>query len=181
MKYFIPELIVMGQSNDDHVLTEQDRLWEQAGDRYVAYLDGVRPHFPPGLRQIDQRYYLHDAIIHGMGRRDQFFVIILQLDTPPQSILTFTYDLVDDPLIVKGALPPEACGTGPMVAWQYNEIEIVPGPPPTWRESLLLSNGWELTLHFRDVQVEEAQAVLPAPRNGAAAGVAFVQQPTVQG
>ena len=39
MKYFTPELIVMGQSDDDRALNEQERLWEEAGDRYVAYLD----------------------------------------------------------------------------------------------------------------------------------------------
>jgi hypothetical protein len=62
------------------------------------------------------------------------------------------------------------------VDWQYNEIKMVAGNPPTWRESLLLSNGWELTLHFREVAVQEVQAVLPVPRTGAAAGVSFVLQ-----
>lgn len=129
----------------------------------MAYLDAVRPHFPPGLRQIDESYYLHDAIIHGLGRRGPFLVMILQLDTPPQSILTFTYDLVDEPVIVKDVLPQKGCDTGSIVEWRYNEIEKVPGNPPTWRESLLLSNGWELVLHFRDVRVDEIQAVFPAP------------------
>jgi hypothetical protein len=180
MKYFTPQLIAMGQSNDDCILHEQQRLWEEAGDRYVAYLDTVRPHFPPGLRQIDANYYLHDAIIRAMGRHDQSFVIILQLDTPPQSILTFTYDLVEEPIIVKDALPAELCGSGPIVDWQYNEIEMVPGEPPTWRESVLLSNGWELALHYRDVEVQEVQAVLPTPRQGAS-GVSFVLQHAGQG
>src|SRR5436853_7129831 len=117
MKYFTPELIVMGQSEDDQVLGEQEQLWDEAADRYVSYLDSVRPSFPPGLRQIDESYYLHDAIIQGMGRRGHSFVIILQLDTPPQSILTFTYDLVEDPTIRKDALPAEASGTGTVVAW----------------------------------------------------------------
>jgi hypothetical protein len=175
MKYFTPELIVMGQSQDDRILREQERLWDEAGERYVAYLDTVRPHFPPGLRQIDESYYLHDAIIRVMGRRGQSFVVVLQLDTPPQSILTFTYDLIEDPVIVKDALPPEHLGTGSVVGWEYNEIEMVPGNPPMWRESLLLSNGWEVKLHFRDVQVQEVQAVLPAPRHEVA-GVSFVLQ-----
>ncbi len=43
---------------------------------------------------------------------------------------------------------------------------MVPGTPPTWRQSILLSNGWEVTLHFRDVQVQEVQVLIPAPRNG---------------
>jgi hypothetical protein len=176
MRFFTSELIIMAQSNDDRVLNEQNRLWEEAGERYVVYLDTVRPRFPQGLRQLDERYYLHDATIRGMGLRDRSFVIVLQLDTPPQSLLTFNYDLVEKPTIMKGVLPPELCGSGSQVDWQYDEIEMVESEPPTWRQSILLSNGWELTLHFGDVQIEEIQPVLPAPRNGPATGVSFVPQ-----
>jgi hypothetical protein len=116
-----------------------------------------------------------------MGKRGASFVIILQLDTPPQSLVTLTYDLVEAPVIVKDALPSEVCGTGPLADWQYDEIEMVPGTPPTWRQSVLLGNGWELSLHFRDVQVQEVEAVLPTPRNGPPAGVCFVRQHAGQG
>jgi hypothetical protein len=98
--------------------------------------------------------------------------VTLRLDTPPQSILTLVYDLVDDPVIIQDALPQEV---GTIVEWQYNEIEMVDDDPPSWRESLLLSNGWEVKLHFRDVTVEEAEAVLPSPRH-AQAGISFVTQ-----
>jgi hypothetical protein len=163
VKYFTPELIVMGRSEESQVLNEQDRLWEEAGDRYVAYLDTIRHEFPSGLRHIDESYYLHDAVIRGMGQEGRSFVIVLQLDTPPHSLLTFTYDLVDDPTIDREALPGDYRCTGTRVDWQYNEIERVPGEPTTWRESILLSNGWEVRLHFRDVKVQEVQALLPAP------------------
>jgi hypothetical protein len=178
MKYFTPELIVMGQSDEDRVLNEQSRLWDEAGERYVAYLDSIRPQLPAGLRHIDNSYYLHDSQIQAMGHRDRGFVIVLQLDPPPQSILTFTYDLLENPAIIKGALPAEHCGCGPLVDWQYDEIEMVAGSPPTWRQTILLSNGWELTLHFRDVQVQEVQALIPPPRNGHTAALASsVSQP----
>jgi len=170
----------MGQAPDERVLDEQGRLWEEAGARYVAYLDSLRPRLPAGLRQIDASYYLHDAILRGMGRSGASFVIILQLDTPPQSILTCTYDLLDDPTIIKDALPAELCGSGAVVSWQYDEIEMAPGDPPAWRRSILLSNGWELILNFRDVAVQEVEAVLPAPRSGALEGVAFVLHNAVQ-
>jgi hypothetical protein len=52
------------------------------------------------------------------------------------------------------------------VEWQYDEIEKIPGEPPTWRQSILLSNGWEVVIHFRDLKVEEMQALLPSPGNG---------------
>src|SRR5262249_52512467 len=150
-----PELIALGQSDDEDVLDEQDRLWEEAGDRYVAYLDTVRDRFPPGLKHIDDSYYLHDATVLGVGRRGTAFLLVLQLDTPPGSLLTFTYDLLPEPGIQQGVLSRESRMTCDPPLWLYNEIERVETEQAGWRESLLLSNGWEVRLHFRDVKVEE--------------------------
>jgi hypothetical protein len=167
MKYFTQDLIVRGQGVDK-VSKEVEDLWDENCARYVAYLDSVRDRLPPGLRQRINGYYLHDAVIQGMGRQDHSFVIIVQLDTPPQSIISFTYDLVSEPVLQKDTLPPDLRGTGAIVDWQYDEIEMVPGDPPTWRQAILFSNGWELVLHFRDVHVQEVQAIIPAPRNDSA-------------
>jgi hypothetical protein len=164
MKYFTPDLYIRGQSHDDNVLDEVDRLWEEAGERYAAYLNSVRPEFPAGLRHLDHSYYLHDAEVRDMAKLGSSFIITLQLDTPPQSLLTFTFDLVQEPVIQKGVFPPELCGTASVAEWMYEEWEKVGGDPPIWAVSILLSNGWEVRLHFRDVQVQEAQAVLPPPR-----------------
>jgi hypothetical protein len=172
MNYFTPERIARYGSEDSAAWHAAEVDWEEAGDRYATYLDTVRTGFPPGLRKIDESYYLHDAVIHGMGQERRSFVIVLQLDTPPHSLLTFTYDLVDDPAIDREALPADCRSTGPVVDWQYDEIERVPGEPATWRQSILFSNGWEVRLHFRDVKVQEAQALLPAPRAAVAAPLA---------
>src|SRR5262249_59722586 len=102
---------------------------------------------------------------------DGAFIIQLQLDPPPQPLLTLTYDLVDAPVVRQDVLPPEYRATGDQVDWQYHEIEKAEGSPPTWRQSIVLSNGWEIALHFRDVRVEESQALLPAPRNGVGASL----------
>jgi hypothetical protein len=169
MTYFTPELIGRGQSDDHRILNEVEARWDELCDEYDAYLDTIKAEFPPGVRHIEDSYYLHDATIQGMGRHDGALVIMLQLDPPPQSLLTFTYDLVEEPRIDREALPEGVRTTGNIVEWQYDEIEKVPGEPPTWRQSILLSNGWEVTLHYRDVQVEEIQPLLPAPRNGAIA------------
>jgi hypothetical protein len=166
MKYFTRELIEMGQSRDDAVLDRQDALWEEVCERFEAYLDSVRGEMPPGLRQRWDNYYLRDARIRGVGQRGRSFLILLQLDTPPESLVSFTYDLVEDPVIDKAALSPESCSTGDRVDWLYDEIEPVGGAPPTWVQSILLSNGWELRLHFRDVRVEETPALIPAPHYG---------------
>jgi hypothetical protein len=94
MKYFTQDLIARGQSHDDNILNEVEALWDANCDQYVAYLDSIRDRLPPGLRHRVDNYYLHDAVIRGMGRQGRSFVIIAQLDTPPQSIITFTYELL---------------------------------------------------------------------------------------
>ena len=180
MKYFTQDLIVRGQSRHDNVLNEVEALWDENCKRYAAYLDSIRDRLPPGLRHRVDRYYLHDAVVRGMGRQGNSFVIIVQLDTPPQSIVTFTYDLLSEPDIQKDTLPPEFC-TGPIVDWQYDEIEMVPNEPPSWRQSVLLSNGWELTFHFRDFSVQEVEALIPPPKAGPVPADTFASPHTARG
>jgi hypothetical protein len=167
VKYFTPDLIVRGQSEDDRVLNEVEALWDERCQRYNSHLASLRDELCPGLRHIEDHYYLHDARVRGMGQRDGAFVIVLRLDTPPHSLLTFRYEVVEPPRIDRDVLPESVRSGGDSADWLYDEIEKVPGEPPTWRQSILLSNGWEIGIHFRDVKVEEMQAVLPAPINGA--------------
>jgi len=165
MKYFTPELIARGQVDDHDLLDRHEEEWDQVCDRYEAFLKSVLQYMPPGLKRIEESYYLHDARILSIGRRGSTFVLVLQLDTPPQSILTFTYDLLSEPSI-KEVLPSEACFEWDPPLWLYNEIERVESAAGGWRENLLLSNGWEVILHFHDVKVEEFDAILPAQGNG---------------
>ena len=112
-----------------------------------------------------------------MGRQRRSFEIVLQLDPPPHSLLSLTFDLLSEPVIDTKALPGELCSTGEVVEWQYDELALIPGTPPEWSWSILFSNGWELRLHFRDVCVQEMQALIPAPRT---APVAPVNDPVSQ-
>lgn len=171
MKYFTPDLIARGQSDDSRVLNDVEALWDERCERYNAYLASIRDELSPGLRHIEDNYYLHDAVVRGMGWRDGKLAIVLQLDTPPHSLVTLTYELVESPRIDPDVLPETARSRGDVVEWQYDEIEKVPGEPTTWRQSILLSNGWEIAIHFRDIKVEEMQTLLPAPSNGAASWI----------
>ena len=167
MKYFTPDLIVAYGSDDPAIWKEAAARWDDVCEQYNSILVSLKPGFPPGLRQIEDSYSLHDAVIQGMGRRGGTFVIVLQLDTPPQSLLTFTYDLVEEPIVQREVLPTEYRSTDGHIDWQYDEIKRALDQPPTWRQSILLSNGWEIVLHFRDVQVTEIQALIPVPRGSA--------------
>jgi hypothetical protein len=99
-------------------------------------------------------------------------------DWPPYSLPTFRYHLVEEPRIDRDSLPEVArvSGLGGVPLWQYDEVELVEGDPPTWRQSILLSNGWEITLHFRDVHVEEVPAILPEPRQSTSSASADLPQ-----
>lgn len=176
MKYFTPELIVAYGSDDPATWKLAEARWNAALEQYSAVLTSLKPAFPPGLRRIEESYYLHDAVIRGMGRRDGSFVIMLQLDTPPQPLLTFTYDLVEEPIIRHDVLPPEYHSTGDQIDWQYDEIEKASEQPLTWRQSILLSNGWEIALRFREIRIDEIQALIPTPRESAVLPTAGMQQ-----
>ncbi len=165
MRYFTPELIARGQVDDHELLDRHEEEWDQVCERYEAYLKTVLPDMPPGLKHIEASYYLHNARVLSIARRGSALVLTLQLDTPPQSILAFTYVLISEPSIQEVGPPEARFGWDPPL-WLYNEFERVEGEHGGWKETLLLSNGWEITMHFHDVKVEEFDAILPNHRNG---------------
>jgi hypothetical protein len=173
MKYFTPSLIAAYGADDPATANAADARWDELCDEYAAYLASVKAEFPRGLRIIEENFYLHDALILSIGRHQDSFAIVLQIDPPPQSILALTYELTAPPEIRRGVLPPELCTPEHVTEWQYEEIERLPGEPATWQHSILLSNGWEIQLRFRDVRVEEFEAVLPDPTP---VGIAAVSQ-----
>jgi hypothetical protein len=177
VKYFTPELVVAYGSDDPATWKDAEARWDDACARYGAYLASVKDRLPAALRHVEDTYRLHDAVVRGMGRRGGEFVLVLQTASPPQPLLTFTYELAGEPLIRKDVLPTDYQSTAGHVDWQYDEIEMADGEPTTWRQSILFSNGWEVSLHFRDVRVQEVEALLPAPRNGAVTSRQAVPQP----
>jgi hypothetical protein len=200
MRYFTPDLIAKGQSKDDDVLDRQERLWEEANERYRSYLEQARPYFPKGLKRLTSHYYLHDARVLSMAQRGHHLILLLQLDTPPHPLLELRYRLLWGLEVGLDALPPICRGKGPAMCWLYSEItklsneQVVTrshdwvnrkwfdlvqrsspaaaparaeGEPPNgsaewpfWQHSILLSNGWELTLAFRDVEAEEMTPIV---------------------
>jgi len=197
MKFFTPELVALCRSDDPQALDEAESRWEEAGEQYSQYLKKVRKSFPRGIRRLFHRYYFHDATIYRIGQRDRFFLIELKLDTPPKSYLTFRYRLLCPVDINQQALPPVCQSGGSTVGWLYSEIdrltleEVLLSPRtsdwvkadwldqlqepeaarkvpwPFWCHRILLSNGWELTLAFHDVEIDEYENLLtPSPVNG---------------
>jgi len=171
MKYFTKDLLERYGSQDDAVANSADAEWETAIDRYEAYLQTIRPDMPESLRQLEDGFCFHDARILSMGRRDDTFVISLQLDMPPNELVTIIYILSGAPEINK---EPFADGKDtPLPWWLYEEIEQVgTDDGKHFVYSILFSNGWEITLPFREVQVSLAEPVYPLP------GTVFVPMST---
>jgi hypothetical protein len=162
MKYFTKDLLERYGSEDDAVANAADAEWEEAIDRYEAYLQTIRPDMPESLRQLEDGFCFHDARVLSMGRRDETFVISLQLDMPPNELVTISYTLAGEPVINR---EPFADGKDtPLPWWLYEEIEQVgTGDRKHFVHSILFSNGWETRLPFRDVQVSLAEPVYPLP------------------
>jgi hypothetical protein len=162
MKYFTPERYLAFGDFDNTAMDAADADWENAIDRYEAYLQTIRPDMPEPVRQLEDGFCFHDARVLSMGRRDETFLISLQLDTPPNELVTITYTLAGAPVISK---EPFADGKDtPFPWWLYEEIEQVgTGDGKHFVYSILFSNGWEITLAFRDVQVSLAEPVYPLP------------------
>jgi hypothetical protein len=163
MNYFTRERYLALQERGDEAMDAADAAWAEAVARYDAYLLTIRPEMPEGVREVLDGFYLHDARVLSMGRRGDTFVISLQLDVPPNELLTITYTLAGAPEIQQELFPWATAGKAP--AWLYEELELVrEGERSHFVHSILFSNGWEVRLAFREVHLATAYPTFPYPR-----------------
>jgi hypothetical protein len=162
MNYFTRERYLALQERGD-AMDAADAAWDEAVARYEAYLQTIRPEMPESVRELLDGFYLRDARVLSMGRRGETFVISLQLDVPPNELLTITYSLAGPPEIRQDLFPWATPTATP--AWLYEEIELVrEGERGHFIHSILFSNGWEVRLPFREVHVSTAYPTFPHPR-----------------
>lgn len=163
MNHFTRERYLALQDRGDEAMDAADAAWEEAVNRYDTHLRMIRPEMGESVRELVDGFYLHDARVLSMGRRGDTFVISLQLDVPPNELLTITYRLAGAPEIKQDLFPWATPAAAP--AWLYEEIELVREEERThFIHSILFSNGWEVRLPFREVQVSTAYPTFPYPR-----------------
>jgi hypothetical protein len=164
MKYFTRERYLALQNFEEAAMDAADADWEEAVERYDAYLQSIRPELPESVRQLLEGFYLHDARVLSMGQRGETFVISLQLDVPPNELVTITYTLAGPPEVKTETFPwadPAA-----VVDWLYEEIELVrEGDGHYFVHSILFGNGWEVRIPFRAVHLATAFPLLPLPHS----------------
>ncbi len=163
MNYFTRQRYLALQDRGDDAMDAADAAWAEAVARYETYLQTIRPEMPEAVRELLDGFYLHDARVLSMGRRGDTFVISLQLDVPPNELLTITYSLAGTPEIGQELFPWATAAVTP--DWLYEEIErIRAGNERQFVHSILFSNGWEVRLPFRAVSMATAYPTFPCPR-----------------
>ncbi len=163
MNYFTRKRYLALQERGEDAMDTADAAWDGAVGQYEAYLQTIRPELPEAIRELLDGFCLHDARVLSMGRRGDTFVVSLQLDVPPNELLTITYRLAGDPDIRQQLFPWATAGAAP--AWLYDEIELVrDGDRGHFVHTILFSNGWEVRLPFREVHLATAYPTFPSPR-----------------
>ena len=151
--------------------------WEKALATYRRHVQRIAPKLPGGLRRLITSVSCHDAHVLAIGQgqgRSCAFSITLHPQSDPAHLLVLDYTLVEPPRKTM-ALPLEACSEP--VAWLYDELDVVvkrkEHAAPTFLHEILLSNGWEIRVHFSSVAIKRPAALLPCGRgdNGMAAPV----------
>jgi len=155
MNYFTREHYLALQQPGDDAMDTADAAWAEAVERYDTYLQTIRPEMPEAVRELLDGFYLHDARVLSMGRPGDTFVISLQLDVPPNELLTITYVLAGSPEITQALFPWATADATP--AWLHEEIALIrAGNQVHFVHSILFSNGWELRLPFCEVRLATA-------------------------
>jgi len=161
VRYFTPELYERLQNFDPAAMDAADSEWEAASARYEQHLQELGPAMAPVLKRFES-ILLHDAAVLGISRRGDEFDIVLLKDLLPRDIVTLTYLLTGEPFVDKDALAPKYRSL--VMQYEYDEFDLaVENGQNYFTHSILFSNGWEIRLRFRDVQVTLAQPVYPLP------------------
>jgi hypothetical protein len=159
MTYFPPELFARLQDLDPGAMDAADADWEAAEGQYEQRLQELGPAIDPVLNRFEG-VLLHDATVESISQRGDQLIMVLRKDIPPRDVVTLTYNLAGEPFIDRNALPPGL--RSQVMQFQYDEFDVEQrGDQACWTHSILFSNGWEVRLPFRDVQVALAQPIYP--------------------
>jgi hypothetical protein len=138
--------------------------WERAVADYDRQLNRLDPIFPPEVQQLS-RHHLHDANVLVIAQSGDQLILELQMDYLPKEVVQLTYHLESEPEVVPDSLPSEYRSSRPQ--WMYDEIDAqpasLPGKGTVFLHNILLSDGKELKIRFKALDVKTAAAIYPVP------------------
>lgn len=179
MHYFTPDLLERFASEDDQIALPAHGELEQRAQQYHEHLTGIAKNLPPRFREMQDRFYLHDARVLGValpslipGGALSLVGQLRSLLSPcppeadsdaalPQSILlALRLDQPPQEILILhyrqarvdavGCYPPLEENL-PFLEWRHDEIALAHSPEHLeFRHSILFTNGIEITLRFRD-------------------------------
>lgn len=158
MRYYTPKLLERFASRDERIaLAAQDEL-ERRAERYADYLHRISPELPSRFRELQDRYYLHDATVDWPSRefarqlmrekqiRLPSFVLTIQLDAPPREVLVLHYrDVSVEPV------PNQHAARAEKTEWRHDEVRLIRAKGRIrFENSILFGDGTELRIQFAD-------------------------------
>jgi hypothetical protein len=160
MRFFTAELYAALQDfSSDAAMNAADAAWEAAGNAYDRHLAEIGPRVEQVLQQFG-KVLLHDALVQSMSRDGAHFTIVLQADIPPRNVVTIRYELCGEPVIEYHDLPAPCRST--VLQYECDEFDVIDTDGQRhFLHSILFSNGCELQLRFRSVEINLAHPVLP--------------------
>jgi hypothetical protein len=164
MKYFKPELLARCRSRDDSVAETVANEWEEAVAAYPARFKAIRPQLPRAVRQLCSRFSLHDAKMLGaaFGTRKALFGILIKMEGPAgaaSDILELNYLPVEGPNGGVNVKAPTQVGSPKDVWVLYDEFDL-DEEHGFFTHSLLLTDGREIEVHFKNLTVKYLDEVL---------------------
>jgi hypothetical protein len=177
MRYFTPERYArLSNLNSREAFLAAQEEWEQAVAAYKQHLRSIREKLPIRLRRLIETVYLHDARVLDMwwGGKTRF-TITLQPESDPSRLVVLAYSLLAPPELDPEAIPDELRSSP--AAWLYDELNVSGNgraKGTAFTHDILLSDGREVRLRFRNVLVNRPIPLVPAvgPAPTVAAGVA---------
>ena len=154
MKYFTPELYERFNSRDIDIADRADTAWHKAEAKYKARLDKIRDSVPATIRDLADKFCLHDADVMAIGLDTQTVSIMLRLGN---NLYWLTYGLTSK--VVPTSPRLASAFSSNSVRWLYDEVDM-----PTagvFSHEILLSDGQEIRLFFDkfDYRVVEVHPV----------------------
>ena len=162
MKYFTVELLNRFRSDDEDVSALAHDEWELALKRYQKREERIKTALPKGVQRfVDAHICLHDARLQNMGRQDDTFVMILEMESPSRDLVILTFTVDGELRIADTTLQGKSAAD--IVTWMYEEWNLDRRRRCCF--AVLLSNGLLVELAFRDFHYLIVQQVITS-RNG---------------
>jgi hypothetical protein len=167
MKFFTPELYVLGNSADPNEVDRAEAEWERALRRYRRHYRKIEQQLPKGLRDFHDQYCLHDADLFSpawwttpVGATNVVIVVQNTNTLVPDHLNTLMflqYTLSGEPSIETPVASDVFYRGSPV--WLYDELDVV--EPGVFSHEIFVSDGRVIRLTFREFQIQVAKCVQP--------------------